>query len=209
MFGNVTSGQPITAALFNRLLDAVKGCMITSVVGGRVARNANGGTTLTIDTPRGRAGAKGDADVGGESESAPKPETLSVETKNRRGRVFSLFGFKKPSAFELPSSDRDKVFILARDGREPPPRLVYVMLEDLVGAALPAGVYDKDTLLWNDSKKNWEPKKTMVVNAVVNVEKYGAAVRMRRQKVRVIVEDENPGAWETIFTGENCTGIYG
>jgi hypothetical protein len=196
----IIPGQKVTAGWANELLETLRRCRITSVVGGRLTRNAGGGTTLEVSRTR-AAPEKGDADAG-------EPEAKSVE-KDKKGRWLSLFEFLKPSEYAAPSVDRARHQVLVRDGSGEVPALRYMGLDQLAAAGLPAGVYDKDTLLWNLAEKKWEPKRTAVVNVVVALEKYGAVVRMRRQNVRVALEDENPGGWETVFTGEECAGLYG
>ena len=203
----ISQGEKITAKWANDLLDLISCVRITSVIGGRLTRNSGGGMTLSVATPRSATGRpRGDADVPENEAAGTHAESKSVESKAGRGRLFSLFNFLKPAVSAMPE-DKSKFAVLVRDGSGEVPTLGYVGMQEFASASLPAGTYDKDALIWDNSKMVWTPVKTAVINAVIGIRQYGADIQMQQQKVRVIVDAEATG-WETIFTGENCKGFY-
>jgi len=110
----VKPGQPVTASLFNRLVDAIRACRVTSVAGGRVTHNNTGGTTIGIDRPRNpMQRVRGDAD-------AEEPDSKSVETTDGKGREVTLYGFKEAKPGDIEFDDLSNHAFLVRDGGAPP-----------------------------------------------------------------------------------------
>lgn len=213
----VKRGEPITADFFNKVMEGIRRCLITSVAGGRLTQNPAGGTTLVIPTHKGGFAPriKGDADVaeGDTGESAATPKARSVESENKKGRIFSLFEFQEPSSYTIPTDDKGKpknCTLLVRDNNGTVPTLRYADMEDATGAALPDGEKDKDALLWKveTGGSAWKPVRTQEVDIVTSVEFANGVLRMQKMKCRVIMETESSGQWSDIVTFKECEG-YG